>query len=394
MITKEPSPTHPSLDGLIARYRRPVLEPSFPLARKWRSSHPGRKVVGCFPVYSPVELVHAAGMLPVGIWGGGNKIEMVYADSLFQSFICSIVKSTMELGLAGHLGFMDGVMFQNICDSARNLASVFHRNFPKMFVEYVHLPQNLDSRSAQQYLRAELQRVKEVMEDAASQRVQDEDLWSSIGLYNQVRAALRSLDELRCRCPENISAEALYVLTRAVTQLPPQESLPLLQMALEAAAATKATPKDRLRVVLEGSFCEQPPLELIQALEGAGCYIVGDDFHLGWRWFEGSVPRESDPLSALARSFIHGSVHSSVKHDTREIKAAHLLRKVRDTGAQAVVIMVAKFCEPALLDYPLLKKALEEEGIPHLFLEFEEKMWALDKMRSEVETFVESLLLD
>ena len=41
-----------------------------------------------------------------------------------------------------------------------------------------------------------------------------------------------------------------------------------------------------------------------------------------------------------------------------------------------------------------LKDVLEKEGIPHLCLEFEEKMWIFDKARTEVETFVESMLFD
>jgi len=59
-----------------------------------------------------------------------------------------------------------------------------------------------------------------------------------------------------------------------------------------------------------------------------------------------------------------------------------------------VVIFAAKFCEPALFDYALYRRALEKEGIPHLYLEFEEKMWIFDKARTEVETFVESMLFD
>ncbi|MGQ9656207.1 MAG: 2-hydroxyacyl-CoA dehydratase, partial [Thermodesulfobacteriota bacterium] len=377
-----------------ARYREPVLDPSLPLVRQWRSLHPGGKVVGCFPVYSPAELIHAAGMLPVGLWGGGNKIEMDHADSLFQSFICSIVKSTMELGLTGQLDVVDAVLFQNICDSARNLATVFQRNLPELFVEYLHLPQDLESPLAEGYLRAELARLRAGLEVLAGQRVRDEALWASIELYDRIRTVLRSVEDLRIRRPQDMPCTDLYVLTRAISVLPPEEALPLLEMALESAAGCEARPRDRLRVVLEGCFCEQPPLELIQILEEAGCYIVGDDFHLGWRWFVEALPLETDPVLAMARSFIHRSVHCSVKHDTRENKAIHLLQKVKLTRAQGVLIMAAKFCEPALLDYPLLRKALEQEGIPHLFLEFEEKMWAFERIRSEVETFVESLLLD
>jgi len=67
---------------------------------------------------------------------------------------------------------------------------------------------------------------------------------------------------------------------------------------------------------------------------------------------------------------------------------------VRDTGADAVIILAAKFCEPALFDYALYKQALDRAAIPHLFLEFDEKMWVFDRLRTEVETFVESMLFE
>jgi benzoyl-CoA reductase/2-hydroxyglutaryl-CoA dehydratase subunit BcrC/BadD/HgdB len=70
------------------------------------------------------------------------------------------------------------------------------------------------------------------------------------------------------------------------------------------------------------------------------------------------------------------------------------LDEIEATGAQAAVLVSAKFCEPALFDYALFRKALEEREIPHVFLEFEEKAWVFDKARTEIETFVESMLFD
>jgi len=67
---------------------------------------------------------------------------------------------------------------------------------------------------------------------------------------------------------------------------------------------------------------------------------------------------------------------------------------VRRARADAVVFMPAKFCEPALFDYVLMKQGLERAGIPHLLVEFEEKMWTFERTRNEIETFVESMLFD
>ncbi|OGQ25248.1 MAG: hypothetical protein A3C54_07260 [Deltaproteobacteria bacterium RIFCSPHIGHO2_02_FULL_60_17] len=364
------------------------------LVAEWKAKHPGSKVVGCYPVYTPFEIIHAAGMLPVGIIGAGNRLEIAHADSRFQSFVCSIVKSTLELGLIGNLESLDGIVFHSICDPARNLASVFKRNFPKLQVEYIHFPQNMASPHTVNYLAAEYRTLKSNYERLAGRPVTDDDLRKSIRVYNEQRKLIGQLYRMRREAPQNLSTLETYVLTRIGTLIPPEEHIGLLKEAIAAAKERDERPKDRIRVVLEGSFCEQPPLELIEGLEAAGCYILDDDFLLGWRFFKQDIPSEGDPVENLARAYLNQSVYSGVKHDTREAKSKHLIDKVRETGASAVVILAAKFCEPALFDYALYRRALEKEGIPHLYLEFEEKMWIFDKARTEVETFVESMLFD
>jgi len=382
------------VEELISQYREHLEDSPLERAAQWKQSHPGSKVVGCYPVYTPVEIIHAGGMLPVGILGGGNRLEIAHADSRFQSFICSIVKSTLELGLTAKLHFLDGIVFHSICDPARNLASVFKRNFPQMMVEYIHFPQNMVSPGAVDYLAAEYARLKSSYEGLAARPIRDADLRQSISLYNEQRKLVRDLYRFRAEKPHNLSTVECYVLTRIGTLLPPEEHIAILKEATAALSQRDEKPKDRIKVILEGSFCEQPPLELIEGLEAAGCYILDDDFLLGWRWLFEDIPLEGDPIRNLARAYINQSVYSGVKHDSREPKSKHLIDKVRETGAAAVIILAAKFCEPALFDYALYRQTLEREGIPHLYLEFEEKMWIFDKARTEVETFVESMLFD
>src|SRR3990172_4146331 len=103
-------------DECLAQCRELLSTPVTEVAGAWKASHPGGKVVGCFPVYTPVELIHASGSLPMGIIGGGNELEIAHADARFQSFVCSIVKSTLELGLTDKLQGVDCMFFQSICD--------------------------------------------------------------------------------------------------------------------------------------------------------------------------------------------------------------------------------------------------------------------------------------
>jgi len=379
---------------IIEQCRARLEDTEFGSVRQWKAQHPGGKAVGCFPVYTPVEIIHAAGMLPVGLFGGGTSIELAHADARFQSFICSIAKTTLEMGFQARLKPLDGLIFSSICDVARNLSSVVARNFPEFQVEYIHHAQNMTSPAAVDYVESEFRRVQRNMEKLSGRAISQDALAASLRIYNRVRGLLRRLYEIRRESPQLISTVELYVLVRSGTLVPPEEHLRELEQVLDLLPARQGRPKDRVRVVIESAFCEQPPLDLLQVVEDAGCYIVDDDLLTGWRWFVEDVPEDLSPLRALAESYIRRSVYSSVRHDGPRPRTAGLVEKVRRAGAQAVIFMPAKFCEPALFDYPLFRVALEEAGIPHLVVEFEEKMWTFERTRNELETFVESMLFD
>jgi benzoyl-CoA reductase subunit C len=371
-----------------------IYDLSFPTVKKWKAEHPGQQAIAYFPVYAPVEIIHACGMLPVGLNGAGDRLDIQHADAKFGSFICSIVKTTLEMGLTGHLEPFDGMLFSSICDSARNLCYVMKRNFPGLFVDFLHLPHNPNTPASREFLKGEYRRLKTSLEQMNGMRVDDDELLRSIEIYNENRALLRRLYTVRDEQPHLIRTSELYSLARAGNFIPVEEHMELLWSALNDLSEREAKPRDSIRVVVEGAFCEQPPLDLIKLIEEAGCYIVDDDFSLGRRWFYEDVPTDDDPLAALAGSYLNRSVYSSVRHDFRKPRFKELIEKARRRRADAVIFLIAKFCEPADFDYVLFKQELEKEDIPHLLLEFEEKSFTFERLRTEVETFVESLLFD
>jgi benzoyl-CoA reductase subunit C len=381
-------------DEILARCRELATRPLGQVAERWKAEHPGGRAVAVYPVWAPAEVIHAAGMLPLALLGGGASVELTHADARFQSFVCSIAKSSLELGFQGLLRGVDGVVFSNICDVARNLGSIFKRNFPDVFVEYLHLPQNSTSPAVAAYAASEVRRLATGLEQACGLAVTPAALAKSVELYNTLRARLRALYTLRIEQPQALSTVELYEVLRAVTLVPPEDSLGWLDTLLAELPRRAARSRDRLRVVIEGAFCEQPPLGLLEVLEEAGCYIVEDDLLLGWRWVTSDVPGDGDPFERLGAAYVDQAVPSSTRHEGRVHRAEGLIEKVRRARADAVVFTPAKFCEPALFDYVLMKQGLDRAGIPHLLVEFEEKMWTFERTRNEVETFVESMLFD
>ena len=381
-------------EAIIERCRDLVTQPLGAVAEQWKTQHPGGKVVAVYPVWAPAEVIHAAGMLPLSLLGGGTSVELTHADARFQSFVCSIAKSTLELGFQGLVKGVDGFVYSNICDVARNLSSIYQRNFQDVFVEYLHLPQNSTSASVAVYCASELRRLAAGFEKALGLGVTPMALSKSIDVYNALRARLRAFYAFRIAEPQKLSTVDLYVVLRAATLVPPEEAIPLLDTLLAELPQRSARPRDRLRVVIEGAFCEQPPIGLLEVLEDAGCYVVEDDLLLGWRWITGDVAGEGDPYDRLGAAYVNQAVPSSTRHEGREHRSVGLIEKVRRANAQAVIFMPAKFCEPALFDYVLMRQGLELAGIPHMLVEFEEKMWTFERTRNEIETFVESMMFD
>jgi benzoyl-CoA reductase subunit C len=373
-------------ERIIEQCRDLIAQPVGAVAERWKAEHPGGRAVAAYPVWAPAELIHAAGMLPLSLLGGGTSVELTHADARFQSFVCSIAKSTLELGFQGLVKGVDGFVFSNICDVARNLSSIYQRNFPDAFVEYLHLPQNSASPAVAEYAAAELRRLAAAFDAAFGLPVTATALAKSIETYNALRARVRALYALRIAEPQKLSTTELYTVLRGITVAPPEEGLAWLDGLLDALPRREARPRDRLRVVVEGAFCEQPPLGLLEVLE--------DDLLLGWRWFTSDVTTDGDPFERLGSAYVNQAVPSSTRHEGRQHRSEGLIEKVRRAKADAVVFMPAKFCEPALFDYVLMKQGLERAGIPHLLVEFEEKMWTFERTRNEIETFVESMLFE
>jgi benzoyl-CoA reductase subunit C len=85
----------PEVQRIVQRCEALFEDLHFTAVRDWKAAVPGRRAIGYMPVYVPCELIHAAGMLPVGILGGGDQIEVIQGDAYYQSYICRIPRSTI-----------------------------------------------------------------------------------------------------------------------------------------------------------------------------------------------------------------------------------------------------------------------------------------------------------
>jgi benzoyl-CoA reductase subunit C len=380
--------------NIVQRCEDLFTDLNFEAARAWKAAKPGRKVIGFMPYYVPRELIHAAGALPLGILGGGDQLEVIHGDAYYQSYICRIPRSTIELGVSGRLDFVDGMLFPSICDVIRNLSGMWKLMFANVASRYVDLPQNFEDDVGGVFYQSELNEIREWLAHIVGKPVTDEAIRASILLFNENRRLVREAYALRAKEPWNIPSAELYVLLRAGLVLPVEDHNQLMRDYLASVRDQQRPIKDNCRVVVCGVFCEQPPLNLIKSIELSGCYIVDDDFILVTRWEKSEIATDGDPIANLAHSFLHDSLSTSAKYEPDGTKKGlYLVDSVRANKAEGVIFAMPSFCDPALLERPMLQNVLKTHGVPQIAFKYAENSGQMQPIREQAGTFADSIKL-
>ena len=367
---------------------------SFTAAREALAQGPRRKATGLLPVYAPREVIAASSMLPVGIYGGGDQLEIIRGDAYYQSYICHLPRSVIELAQTGRLDFLSAMLFPSTCDVIRNLSGMWQVMYPDLFVRYLDLPHVRDPEVGGGFWARELSTLLDRLGEVSGHHASDDDLRAAIQLYNEVRGIIRELYRTRSAEPWRLPTEELYVLMRAGEVVAPEVFIGKARAYLEAIHQNSPPMKDRSRVIVVGAFCEQPPLGLIKTIERAGCWIVDDDFLIGNRMLTRDVPIAGDPVANLASTFICHAEKTSVLYEADSTGKKRLMaERAAAARADGIIFAAASFCDPALLDRPMLRLGAETAGIPCIAFKYSENTGQFQQFREQAGTFSDSIKL-
>jgi benzoyl-CoA reductase subunit C len=198
-----------SLPALLDRAERLYRDANLDAVRRWKERS-GGLAIGFMPIYAPCELLHAQGVLPVGIMGGGDDLEIIRGDAYYQSYICHIPRSTIELGLNGALDCLDGMIFPAICDVIRNLSGMWKLQFPDKLSRYLDVPQEFSPEIGGRFYRNELEELSRELTHRGARPYDEEALRESIKQYNDTRRQVRGLYALRQRAPWKVPSSELW----------------------------------------------------------------------------------------------------------------------------------------------------------------------------------------
>ncbi len=384
----------PNLKELADKCENLAFDLNFTEAKSWKAKDSKRVVIGYMPVYFPREIIHAVNGLAVGILGGGDRKQIVVGDAYYQSYICHIPRGIIEMALSGHFTGFDGFVFPSICDVIRNLSGMFQMSKIGQFAKYMDFPQDFNPEIGGKFYIQEMDSVLSKIKEINGVELTVENLNRSIGLYNKNRKLIERIYDIRQAYPWRLSAVDTYHIIRAGMVIPVEEHNEILEQVIEEISKEIGDPMDKIKVVVTGAFCEQPPVSLIRTIELAGCYVVDDDFMLGSRWLQTQVDNTTDnPKLALSDAYLNYSAFSSSVYDVGNPKSKRLIELVKRRKADGIIFAAPSFCDPALLDKPIYNQECDKAGIRYINFQYHENIGQFKVIKEQVGAFSDSIKL-
>ena len=375
-----------SIEVMIKEFAEIAANPKAQL-NKYKAE--GKKCIGVLPYYAPEELVEASGMVPFGMWGS-NKKTIARAKEYCATFYCTIAQLALEMLLDGTMDQLDGIITPTICDTLRPMSQNFRvamkDKLPCIFLAH---PQNRFAPWGLQFCIDQYTNVRNELDKIAGHEMTDEDIRAAIVLYNKARAARREFVKLANDHCDVISATKRSAVLKAawfMTKAEYTEKLVALNAELKALPVCEWK---GVKVVTSGIICDNP--ELLKIFDDNNIAIAADDVAHESRAFRVDASEEGDPMMALAQQFADQD-YEVLLYDPQSSKnrrGEFVANMVKESGAQGLILFMQQFCDPEEMEYPYLKKALDEAGIPHIKLGVDQQMRDFGQAATAIQAFAD-----
>lgn len=343
----------------------------------------GKKVVGCLPIYCPEELIYAAGMLPFGIWGSEDTV-ISESKKYFPVFICSIMQTSLELGLRGAYDKLSAVMIPALCDSLKCMGQNWKVGVKNVaFIPVIH-PQNRKTEAGVNFLISEYRKIRMRLEEMSGTKITDQKLTDAIAIYNSHRQVMREFSKAAALYPNLITPAERSAIIKSGFFMDKKEHAELVSQLIEALSPEPVVPWRGKKVVITGILADSK--SILQILEDNKIAVAADEVAAESRQFRTDVPSTEDPVEGLARQISHIE-GCSLLFDPEKKRGNMIIKMAKESGAHGVIVLITKFCDPEEFDYPIIKKQFEAAGLPHIMIEVDQQMINYEQAKTAIEAF-------
>ena len=342
----------------------------------------GKKVVAV-TYYTPQEIVHSMGLVPMGVWGADMEINE--AKKYYPAFICSIMQTILELGIKGEYKGISAIIIPSLCDSLKTLGQNWKyavKDIPFIPMTY---PQNRKPDFGIKFTKAGYERVINDLTVATGAQFSEFALAESIKVYNEHNAAMRAFSEAAANA-DITAAERSDVFKSAWFMLPEEHTAIVKELTAELLAGPKST--RTARVLVSGILADAPGL--LKIFDDNGIQIVADDVADETRQYRTDTPEMDNPVDALAQKFANMD-NCTLLYDKEKKRVDYIVEQAKAHDAKGIIVLMTKFCDPEEFDYVPIKRACEKAGLLNLNIEVDRQMVNYEQAATMIQAFKEML---
>ena len=353
----------------------------------------GKKVVGIFCSYTPVELVMATGACFVSLCGSGEE-SIAVAETRLPKNLCPLVKSSYGVALSGscpYFYFSDAILAETTCDGKKKMYELLGELKP---VHVMHLPQMQNDPHSLSLWTAEMHRAKEFLEKQLSVTITDDALRTAIKERNRVRRSLLRLYETARMMPSPVSGYELSTIVDATDfHFTDDDLVEILENKI-AEITSRYKPQDpsqpiRPRILITGCPIGGAREKVLQTIEELGADVVAFDSCSGPRTQRELVDETKDPYEALAEKYMRINCSVMTPNTSR---FEELGQMADDYHVDGVVEVVLHACHTfAVESYYTRKYISEEKKLPYTYIETDYSTTDTAQIRTRLGAFLEML---
>lgn len=353
----------------------------------------GARIVGTYCLYSPAELVVAAGAIPVSLCGTSpNPIPA--AEKVLPRALCPLIKSSYGFAATDtcpYFHFADLLIAETTCDGKKKMYELLSEFKP---LHLMQLPQAQDE-AALDYWLGELKRLATRLEEEFGVELTIERLQDAIRLCNDERRSLQALQDV-CRLkPAPISGlDLLTVLHNRGFSVDKKEAIALvdrLTAELWEMAGTGISPftESTPRILLTGVPVGIGSDKVVRLVEECGGSVVCFESCGAYKKVEPVAENAEDPLRAIAERYLRIPCSCMSPNQGRFELVERLAREFQADG---VIDLTWQGCHTYNIESYSLRKYLQERSAtPFLQIETDYSESDTEQLKVRIEAFLEIL---
>jgi len=362
--------------------------------RRARELHgSGKKVLGYFCCFVPLELLTAFDIVPYRIQGNVRE-PIDRADACLEPMSCPYVRSCLDIALKGSYEFLDGLVVPHSCDTIEKIYDIWKYHLKPSYSHFLNVPHMLTA-DAHQFFKKELETFVASLEGFTGLKMTAERLRRAIHLHNENRSLLRQLYELRKAQPPMVSGVEVIRMLIAGMGMPVADYSDMVNSFIADVSDRLPDSHKLPRILLYGA--ELDDAAFIKLVEDSGAHVVVDDLCTGTRTFWQDVEITTDPLDGIVKRYL--SIYcprsyiaqGSTREKDLDNRFGYLGRYVRDFKVDGAILYILRYCDTYEMDAPDVRDFLRNQGIPVLILEDDYTLTSSGQLRTRIQAFLEMI---